>query len=1238
LVKHCHRDLPEYFRNLERLQDRIWTSLRVDQEIQYCGITTQNLLELVKGRLKMKKKLLISFTLGSLLILGVSATALAQAVYGNIVGTVTDSVGSVVPNAKVTITNENQGVSFETVTNVSGNFSQTHLIVGTYRVRVEAPGFQVSLHEHIDVNVDATTEINTQLKVGQVGETVLVTGDDSSLLKTTKTDISDTIPQKSLVNLPILDRNVARLIFLAPGVSGTGTGSSAEQPQDIFRPKVGGQPWGGVSSQLDGTDNRESVLGAMVISPNVDSLSELKFTTGSYDAEFGQANQGIIIAQIKSGTNDFHGTAFWYHRDNSSFARNPFTQSQPLAGTTDRFLPPSRWNQFGGSVGGPIQKGKTFFFADYQGSRQQDGGSVQTRVPTDAERTGDLRDLGVNIYDPCNATLTNCNVAPALRQQFMGNDGHTPNVIPTSRLSPQALYLLNKYIPRVGGEGPCAPLAGASGAQNNVVCSGTGTVNSDAFDIRIDRYQSQRINMFGRYSLQQFNQFAPGAFGTIAGGPSFSNFSGTSDLRNQSFAYGLNVTLRPNLVADFRFGFFRVKVLVNPNGMGTTPAKDAGIPGLNMGDDYTSGMPAFALMGTGGFTFGYSLNHTINGFTISNSNNCNCPLNEVQNQFQWVTNWTYVRGNHNFKFGVDIRHQRNLRVPSDNHRAGELQFTSSNTGTGTSGGTGGLSLATLLLGNVSAFGRYVSDVTDAAESQNRLFSYVQDTWRVNSKLTINYGLRWEIYFPQYVNGKDKGGFMDTSSPEVLVAGENGVSLNGNVKTNLTYFAPRLGLAYQVTPKTVIRMGYGRSFDVGVFGTSFGHNVTQNLPVLANQAITPSSAFLSVFTLAQGPPSVSPATLLNLQPLGPDGNHLLPTPGNPAPGVPPGVSSVVPNLLPLNSDRTMRLPVVDTWNLTLERQFGSSLVASIAYVGNKGTHTFPENQSPDINQATLVGFPTLSTNQRRLLFNRFGWTQGTKYYGDDADNHFNSLQARVEKRFSKGLSFQTIYTWASAHDYTNDYFYIDKSVDYGFTDGQRKHILSAISLYELPFGKGRRYLSKASRPVDAVLGGWQLSSNVVLESGLPFTPGYTNCGSDRDTGPCKPNIVGDVQTGLSRNAWYTVATTVLTNPARTTANPCPSTPGITSGPWQEPACAAFGNVARNALFGPALFNVDMSLAKSFSITERFKAQVRAEAFNAFNHVNLGQPNATVDSSTAGRITGLASGTTMRRWQFGLRLEF
>jgi Carboxypeptidase regulatory-like domain len=1191
------------------------------------------------------------------------ADLLAQAVYGSIVGTVTDASGGVVPNATIKITNIAQGVTYSTATNDSGNYQQTHLNVGKYRVHIEAPGFVPFEQGGAAVYVDAVTQVNAELQIGATTQTLTV-NDDPVLLKTTKTDVADTFTQRTLQDLPLPSRDFGRLIYLAPGVTGTGTGASSEQPQDIYRPRVSGQYWGGISVQLDGTDNRESVLGAMVIAPNIDAISEAKITTGAYDAEFGQANQAIISVQTKSGTNDVHGSTFWYHRDDSSFARNPFTQSKPIAGTS-RFIPHTDWNLFGGAVGGRIRKDKLFYFMDYQGARQIDGGSVLARVPTAAERAGDLSDLGVNIFNPCPAGVspqsqttsasTICIVAPASRSQFMGNNGTTPNVIPTGLLSPQALGLL-QLIPLPNISGVTNPAA------NNFQGNGTAITNSDSFDVRVDLFQSQKIHMFGRYSLQQYQQSAPGAFGAEAGGPALingnaSSFAGTSDLRNQSLAYGIDYFLRPNFLGDFRFGFFRARVLVNPNGLGTAPASDAGIPNLNLDSYYTSGMPAFILTqgsstlggaatasGTGSFVFGYSLN---------GNNNCNCPLNEQQNQFQYVTNWTYIRSNHSIKFGVDFRHHQNLRVPSDTHRSGQLTFDSLNT-SGPEGG--GLGLATFLLGDVSTFGRYVSNITTAAERQNRWFLYTQDTWRLTPKLTVNYGVRWEIYRPQYVNAAGNGGVVSISTGEVTTMGENGTDLKGDIKTNLTHIGPRIGIAYQVQPRTVIRMGYGRSFDVGVFGTSFGHSVTQNLPVLANQTINPSTGSgnlinYSAFNLANGPGAPpNPATLLNGQPTGTDGNPILP-------------KGVTPNILPLTSKKTMRLPVVDTWNVTLERQFGSNFVASVGYVGNKGTDVFPGSQNYNPNMPILVGFDAPGVNSNaRLPFNNYaqlstllaasglppappcsvcqpyGWTQSVKYFSDDASNHYNSLQARAEKRFSQGLSFQATYTWQTAFDYTNDYFFWSPKVDYGPEDGVRKHVFTALNVYELPFGRGRKFMHDAPRALDLLLGGWQLSGNWTWQSGLPFTPTYSNCGQDRDTGPCKPNIVGPVETGLGVNNWFTVASTKLTNPARSATNVCPNAPGITSGPWQEPACRSFGNVGRNSLYGPHLFNADLALAKTFAIAERFRLQFRAESFNAFNHANLGQPDASIDDGTPGKITGIAALTTMRRFQFALHLEF
>ncbi|MFN7928826.1 MAG: TonB-dependent receptor [Blastocatellia bacterium] len=1144
----------------------------------------------------MNKKLLSFLALSVLLCL--SSTVFGQAVYGSLSGTVTDTNGAAVPRAKVTITDTGKGVTFTTMTNDSGNYSQTHLIVGVYEVRVELTGFETYIQRNVSVEVDAVTQVNARLGIGKVGEVVNVSAEGPAL-KTERADVSDTITQKAVQELPVLGRDLNRLYFLVPGVQASGTTAASEQPHAIFRPNIGGQYWGGINFQLDGTDNRESVLGEPIITPNLDSLSELKITTSAYDAEFGQASQALISAQTKSGSNSYHGSLFEFRRNNILAARDPFAQAKPLAGTTDKFIPPTLWNQFGGSIGAPIQRDKTFYFGDYQGQRQKNGGSLLTRVPTAAERNGDLSALATRIFNPCIGA--NCNVAPASRQEFTGG------IIPTNLIAPQAAKLLSLL--------PLPNTTGANAASPNYSASGFGILNSDAFNVRVDRYQSEKLHMFGRYSFMQYAVSAPGAFGNLVGGPSFSSFSGDSSMRNQSLAYAADYLIRPSWTADVRFGFFRYRVFVNPNGLGTSPAKDAGIPGLNLDSYYTSGMPYFNITGTGGVAFGYSLG----------VNSCNCPLNEQENEFQYVGNVTHTFGNHSLKFGADYRYAQNLRVPSDSHRSGELTF---NAVTTSGGSGGGLPLASFLLGQVSSFARYVSNSTDAAERQNRFFSYVQDTWRVTPKLTVNYGLRHEIYFPQYVNDKNNGGFQNLATGEVLIAGQNGVNLQGNIKTSFKHFAPRLGIAYEITPKTVFRTGYGRSYDVGVFGVSFGHNVTQNLPVLANQSLNPSQPYLAVFTLASGPPSLDPTTILASQPKGATGNPLLP-------------NGINPNVLPLTKDNTMRLPVIDTWNAALERQF-AGIVFSIGYIGNKGTHVTPGGTNYNINQPSIVGFGTLSTNQRRLFFQKFGWSQSIKYFSDDGTTKYHAMQLRGEKRFSNGLLLQSNFTWNSSFDFSNTYYFWDPSKDYGRQSGVRRFALNFNHVYELPFGKGKKLLSSSSRAMDYLAGGWQLSGVGFWGSGLPFTPSYTNFGSDADTGPNRPNLVGDASvSNPSAAGWFAIATPGTGGngcATTTTATSLLNANGCTRGPWQRPAAGTFGTVARNSFFGPRYFNYDASLSKSFRITETIKGQFRVELYNAFNHTNLGQPVATVDAPNAGQITSIASLAQMRKLQYGLRLNF
>src|SRR5437867_3442421 len=378
---------------------------------------------------------------GLALLLCLPAAAFSQAVYGSIVGTVVDSSKAAVPNASVTVVDVAKGITHTTATNEAGNFRQTHLIAGLYEVRIEAPGFNKFVKQNIVVEVDAVARVDAQLNVGAVGEVVSVTA-EAPLMKTERSDVSDTVTQKPLTELPVFQRDMSRLYFLVPGVQASGTTAASEQPQDVYRPTIGGQYWGGISFQLDGTDNRESVLAEPVITPNLDAVSELKITTTAYDAEFGQASQAVISAQTKSGTNNLHGGAFEYRRDQHGAARDPFAQARPIVGTNGQFIPPTLWNQFGGSLGGPIQKDKTFFFGDYQGTRQKNGGSLLTRVPTADERGGNLSALGVPIWNPCTGLdcSASASPAPAQRQQFANA------TIPANLLDPRAQALL-KFIP-----------------------------------------------------------------------------------------------------------------------------------------------------------------------------------------------------------------------------------------------------------------------------------------------------------------------------------------------------------------------------------------------------------------------------------------------------------------------------------------------------------------------------------------------------------------------------------------------------------------------------------------------------------------------------------------------------------------------------------------------------------------------------------------------------------------------
>jgi Carboxypeptidase regulatory-like domain/TonB dependent receptor len=1238
-----------------------------------------------------------------------SPRANAQAVYGNILGTVTDPQGAAVVGAKVTVTDKNKGTTQETTTNESGNYSVTHLIPDPYSVKVEAQGFKSSEQQDVVVSADTGARVDLTLQLGSASESVEVTA-ETPQLKTDRADVATTFNQTYVEDLPIINRNFTQIELLSPGAQYLGWGHAAtENPQGSQQIMVNGQHFSGTGYELDGTDNQDPILGIIVVNPNIDAITETKITTADYDAEFGKAVAGLVTVQTKSGTNALHGNAFWFRRTDATEAKDPFAQFA-VNPVTGKVLPEDRWNQFGGTIGGPIVKDKLFFFGDYQGTRQASGASYKLTLPTNQVLStcagagdgsgfckldqyvpfignGQAGDPSTLIYDPGTSPVTDLNGSSRL--PFCGPAGCAtqPNWIPmtaaaaasvghpaTSIVSPIASNILALLPP------PTDPNA----ITNNFIASGSGPYKQDSFDTRIDFNASQSLQVFGRFSLAYFSLSGQGVLGTLGGvGTGQLGLAGSAVTHNYSLASGFTKTLSSTLLTDFRFGYFKYNPKTHKPDEGKAAADALGLPGLNTGDLFTSGLPFFDGLGPA-----INAGNDQNTFAMGEGLNvarCNCPLIESEQQFQFVNNWTKIHGNHQFKVGGDIRYAENLRVPSDANRTGEIHFTASNqatqSGVTSKGGVGGSGFANFLLGEPNHFDRFVSTSLNAAERQKRWFFYGQDTWRATSKLTLNYGLRWEIYFPERVNNKGNGGFANPDEGIIRVAGFGKYGLDGNIDNSLKAFAPRLGFAYQVTPKTVVRMGYGRSFDMGVFGSNFGHAVTQNLPVLANQQVFPNNntlnngllaadnnSFWGAFALGQGPPAYVFPTIPT--------NGILPL-GGPA-------NNVQPRMRPT----FQRLPTLDAWNATVQRQLTPTMSLEAGYVANKGTHVFAGNgPAYDLNQVpygpgsaivTTAGaapnFTAVTTpDQRRPFYNRFTYpgfidpntgltmvccTDGImgNYFGNDANAHYNSLQIKFDKRFSQGLQFMSSYTYSHATNQSVDdgsLYSVDKPQSTGPDDFNRNHVFIWNGVYQLPIGKGKTYLGGVGRAMNLIVGGWQLGNTIVWSSGLPFTATSGNCGLISDTGPCRPDIHGSFHVGAGKFDSATHSVTYFTPVAPLTYDPASLTVGTdtctlprpTSGPFSLPACATGGNVGRNSFRGPGAITDNLSLSKTFSITERFNTEFRMDTYNLFNHPNLGNPGNCVDcGGNNGKITGLAGSTTgisnngMRYLQFGLKVGF
>ncbi len=1170
----------------------------------------------------------------------INVPAGAQAVYGSIFGTVTDNTGAVIPNATITVTDISKGTSVTTQTNASGEYRVQHLIVDTYRVDAQAPGFSKSSADNVLVYVDTAPKVDLKLTVGEVSNTVNVTA-AAPLLETDRAEVSTILNARAVEDLPNFNRNFTAFELLTPGTTyiGWGPGEGSGNPQRSESIEVNGQLPFATGYELDGTDNQDPVNGVAVINPNLDAVSEMKVTSQNYDAEFGKAVAGLVTAQTKSGSNSFHGSAFEYRRSDAQQARDPFANAFPNS-LTGKYLAPTLHNQFGGSVGGPIVKNRVFFFTDYQGLREKTGTSTLTTVPTA------LALSSCTSGGPCNLSdyLSIGQIYQPNSLNDTSNAGRVPfpgNIIPAADVSPQAVAFF-KLLP--------APNVPGNSLTNNYSASGSGIFNTDQWDVRGDSTFGDKLHIFGRYTYFGGNLSGNPYFGA-AGGLGFGSggFAGTDSFRYQSIAGGGDYVFSPKWTTDFRFGYYRIRndtegpdfdqplcntLLGIPNCNGTPLALYGGLPQINIS------IPSNGANGGQNIEYGTSANPNI----------------QKEAQYQFVNNWSHQIGNHNIRFGADYRYGKlyTVSIASNALRSGTFFFsaplTSGVSATGVA--SPGVGFATFLLGDTTTFWRTQTANINAQTRQNRFFTYGQDQWRVTPKLTLNYGLRWELYTPESLTAKGAGGLLNLDTGILHIAGYGSNGLNLNVKNNFAEFAPRIGIAYQAFPKTVFRGGYGIVYGQGWAGDTFGDVLASSFPTQIQQSVNPLSSYGYVFNMAQGPPGYT------FPPIPADGNYPLPD----------GIYQIARPF-------KVRLPSVAGWNVMVQQELTPTMSFQVGYIGSHSYHNmFESSPSFNANEQTLAGFnqinPTTGmpytvperqpyydgTAQSQLGVQYgvpHGWTQRVDYMANLADNSYDALQIVLNKRFSSGLQFLTHYTWSHALGHESYEYLINTKIGRGNGYYNRRNQYVFAGNYDLPFGRDKMFGSGASGWVNEIIGGWQLNGAFTWDSGVPFNTSYADCSLDNDVGAndnaCFLNKVPGKSFGIHKGSFHPDGLYVPYVKPSPYILQSPGQPNNSFNAYARPAVATWGDIGRDALWGPGLVNVDASLAKNFTLHENLRLQLVVQAFNLFNHVNLANPDNCLDCQdlnsagvqNAGTIQGTYSeqdGTSMRRLQFAARFQF
>jgi hypothetical protein len=1100
----------------------------------------------------------------ALFAFSMARVAPAQVLHGSIVGDVTDPSGAPIPGAIVSLTNMQTNLTRQSITNTTGGYSFPTLLPGRFEIKVGKEGFRTYTQQGIEVTPNAVTRANVKLQLGQVTEQVTVAA-DVARLQTDRSEVRAEVNRTTLENVPVpLGRNYQMLVAALPGISQAENAHSVpSNPSRAVQFSVNGTSRSNNNTRIDGASQTNVWLPHMTAyTPSLEAIETVNVVSNSFDAEQGLAGGAAINLAIKSGTNDVHGSGFWY-------LNNQHLNAYPYFSDRDNPKPKFLYNQFGGTVGGPLKHNRLFYFLSYEGTRERTNEQRFVDVPDAAMRAGDLSGSNRPIYDPFTGSIDGKNRTP-----------FPDNFIPRSRWAHASQVIIDD------GRWPLPnfPGTGTFGLNQNYLASGQYMFDRDTLDSKVNMIWNDKLTSFVRFSILDYRMDNPQVFGDFGGnvihrtnsnpGHGFGNtYSGT---------FSTTYVASPSLVFDGYYGYTLMDSNVAQVGLEENIGRDLlGIPGTNGTRTFEGGWPRLQ----------------IDGFEQLGIPNNFMPYYRRDPQQQVVLNGNWTKGTHEVRFGTDLywqelNHEQPEFTGSDGPASGGFRFrpatTSLNGGPGTNDYNG---FASFLLGTAREAGRIIQ-YPQEYRTRTSLFSlYLRDRWRASSRLTLSLGLRWEYYpFPT----RDERGLerFDFDTNEMLVCGVGSVPENCGFDGSKRHFAPRVGFAFRATDTFVIRAGYGITIDP----FNWARPLRTNYPVMLVQNLPFDNSRAFSTTLDQGLPAAPPE---------PQGDRL-----------------PMPTFAALSTfDDNAKRGYIQSWNFTLEKQLPGDWIVSAGYVATRSVNHLTQL---DANWADLG-----AGNNGRQLVQRYDRTATTLYFGSLGTPKYDGLQTRAEKRFSNGFQMSLNYSWSHARGFGAEDSGSGVDVDhplyyhrnYGPLGYDFKHVFNWAGVYELPFGRGKKWANDGVPA--ALLGGWQINNLARLSTGRPSTPTAPDTTLDAPGSSQFADCIAAPRTIGDANMWWDPSTFADPNVVS------PNTP-------------RFGTCGAGVLRGPGLVNFDLGVFRKFQVSERMDIQFRAEAFNISNTPHFNNPTSSITSGNFGVVTGLQNtgreGIDQRVFRFGLRLGF